>query len=132
MNYGNLNELAIKELKEIGCHNATTIEQALYYIEKAFRDYCCPIYMDDEDDPTELTLDYGSYSNDYYLKDYASVEEMCNDLVIDACGVVAEEAGKMWDDEHSVWVQDSYCGSYTDKVYADGVEECVNKYYGRL
>lgn len=132
MNYGDLNEKAVKAVKEIGCHNAVTIEQALDYIEGAFNKFADPIRMDDEDNPTELELDYGTDSCDYYLKDYASMEEMFNDFVIDACGIVAEEAGKMWDDDHSVWVQDQYCGNYTDTQYADSVEECVNKYYGRL
>ena len=132
MNYGNLSERAIKELKEIGCYNATTNEQAINYIEKAFIDYRCPIGIDDEDNPTEIELDYGSDSNDYYLKDYASVEEMFNAFVIDACGVVAEKAGKMWDDDHTAYYTDTCCGNYSDTQYADSVAECVDKYYGRL
>lgn len=132
MNYGNLNEKAVKAVKEIGCTNATTIEQALDYIEGAFNKFADPIRMDDEDNPTELELDYGTDSCDYYLKDYASMEEMFNDFVIDACGIVAEEAGKMWNNEHTAYFRDTCCGNYSDTQYADSVEECVNKYYGRL
>lgn len=131
MNYGELNEKALAELKEIGC-NAATMEQALDYIEGAFDEWANPIAMDDEENPTELTLDYVTDYYDCFLKDYASVEEMFNDFVVKACGVVSMLASKRWDDEHSVYVRDPYCGNYTETYEADSVAECVEKYYGRI
>lgn len=133
MNYGNLNEKAIAALKEIGCTNAATIEQALDYIEGAFNKWANPIAIDDEENPTELELDYGSDSCDYYLKDYASVEEMFNDFVIDACYTIEDLANNMWNNEHTAYYRDTCCGNYSYTPESDcGITECVLEYYGRL
>ena len=133
MNYGNLNEKAIEALKEIGCTTATTVEQALDYIEGAFVDYANPIGIDDEDNPTELELICGSKSDFYELKDYASVEEMCNALIIDACYKIEDLANDMWNDEHTAYYRDTCCGNYSYTPESDcGITECVLEYYGRL
>lgn len=122
-----LTEKTIQFLKKVDS-DATTFSQALDYIANAYR--INPISVDDEENPTSCYHD--DIDTEFLLENYDSVEDMVNDFIEQSCDILYEDFQQRWNNDHTEYIRDQYCGNFSVLHEANDDEQVINEYYGKL